>query len=142
MSIRYMSAGDSHGETLVGIVDGLPAGVKISLKNIEKDLARRRKPYGRSSRQMVEGDSVSVVSGLWKGRTTGAPVAILIPNRARTVKGRGGGALGRVPRPGHADLAGMLKYGLDSVPPVAEVKGMAAGSKASPTAAMRRSSSP
>jgi chorismate synthase len=120
MSIRYLSAGDSHGDTLVGIVEGLPAGVKVSLKSIEKDLARRRNPYGRSSRQIVEGDSVSVVSGLWKGRTTGAPVGILIPNRARTVKGRKGGALGRVPRPGHADLAGMLKYGLDSVPPVAE----------------------
>jgi chorismate synthase len=120
MSMRYMTAGDSHGETLVGIVDGLPAGVKISLNRIEKDLARRRNPYGRSSRQIVEGDAVSIVSGMWRGRTTGAPVAILIPNRARTVRGRGGGALGRVPRPGHADLAGMLKYGHDSVPPVAE----------------------
>jgi len=120
MTLRFMSAGDSHGETLAGIVDGLPAGVKISLRNIENDLARRRSPYGRSSRQTVEGDSVSIVSGLWKGRTTGAPVAILIPNRARTVRGQGGGALGRVPRPGHADLAGMLKYNLQSVPPVAE----------------------
>jgi len=120
MSIRFLSAGDSHGEVLLGIVDGLPAGVKISLKNIEKDLARRRNPYGRSSRQIVEGDAVSIVGGMWKGRTTGAPVGILIPNRARTVKGRSGGGLGRVPRPGHADLAGMLKYGHDSVPPVAE----------------------
>ncbi|MGD8414999.1 MAG: chorismate synthase [Candidatus Latescibacterota bacterium] len=120
MTIRYLSAGDSHGEFLLGIVEGLPAGVKISLKSIEKDLARRRNPYGRSSRQIVEGDAVSVVSGLWKGRTTGAPVGIVIPNRARTVKGRGGGGLGRVPRPGHADLAGMLKYGHESVPPVAE----------------------
>jgi chorismate synthase len=120
MTLRYLSAGDSHGEMLVGIVDGLPAGVKVSLAAIERDLARRRNPYGRSSRQIVEGDAVSIVSGLWKGRTTGAPVAVLIPNRARTVKGRSGGGLGPVPRPGHADLAGMLKYGLESVPPVAE----------------------
>ena len=120
MSIRYTTAGDSHGETLVGIVEGLPAGVKVAIKNIEKDLARRRGPYGRSSRQIVENDSVSLVSGIWKGRTTGAPVGILIPNRARTVKGQTGGGLGTIPRPGHADLAGMLKYGLDSVPPVAE----------------------
>jgi len=120
MSIRFLSAGDSHGETLVGIVEGLPAGVRLPVKDIERDLARRRNPYGRSSRQIIEGDNVSIVSGLWKGRTTGAPLGLLIPNQARTVKGRKGGALGTVPRPGHADLAGMLKYGLDEVPPVSE----------------------
>jgi chorismate synthase len=120
MSIRYLSAGDSHGEMLVGIVEGLPAGVRIGLKDLRKDLARRRSTYGRSSRQKIEGDDVSIISGVWKGRTTGAPLGLLIPNRGRTVKGRKGGALGTVPRPGHADLAGALKYNLDQVPPVSE----------------------
>jgi chorismate synthase len=120
MSIRFLTAGNSHGETLVGIVEGLPAGVRIALKDIQKDMARRRSTYGRSSRQQIEGNDVAVVSGLWKGRTTGAPLGILIPNRGRTVEGRKGGALGTVPRPGHADLAGCLKYDLDTVPPVSE----------------------
>ena len=120
MSIRFLSAGDSHGEALVGIVEGIPAGVRIAVKDIQKDLMRRRKSYGRSSRQIVEKDEVSVISGLWNGRTTGAPLAIVIPNRARVVQGKRGGALTTVPRPGHADLNGMLKYGLDEIPPVSE----------------------
>ncbi len=120
MSVRFLSAGDSHGEALAGIVEGIPAGVRITIKDIQKELMRRRKSYGRSSRQMVEQDEVSVISGLWNGRTTGAPLAIVIPNRARVVQGKRGGALGTVPRPGHADLNGMLKYGLDEIPPVSE----------------------
>lgn len=120
MSIRFLTAGDSHGEALVGIIEGLPAGVRVAVKNIQKDMARRRMPLGRSSRQTVELDEVSVVSGLWKGRTTGAPIALLIPNRGIAVKGKKGGAVGTVLRPGHADLAGCLKYGLDEIPPISE----------------------
>lgn len=120
MSLRFLSAGDSHGEMLVGIIDGLPAGIRLTVRDIQKDLLRRRRSWGRSGRQIIERDDVSLVSGIWRGRTTGAPVAILIPNRGRKVRGRRGGALGTVPRPGHADLAGCLKYGLDEVPPVAE----------------------
>lgn len=104
----------------MGIVEGIPAGVRLDVHAIERELARRRKAYGRSSRQKIEGDEVSLVGGLWKGKTTGAPIAILLPNRARTVQGKPGGALGTVPRPGHADLAGMLKYDFDEVPPIAE----------------------
>jgi chorismate synthase len=120
MSLRFLTAGDSHGETLVGIVEGLPAGVRLSVRDIQKDLYRRRRSHGRSSRQIVEDDDVTITGGLWKGRTTGAPVALLIPNRGRTVRGRRGGALGTKPRPGHADLAGCLKYGLNEIPPVSE----------------------
>lgn len=120
MSLRFLTAGDSHGEWLVGTIEGLPAGLRVSIKDIKKDLSRRRKSVGRSSRQIVESDDVSVVSGLWKGRTTGAPLAILIPNRGRTVKGKPGGGLATVPRPGHADLAGCFKYGLEEIPPVSE----------------------
>ena len=83
MSIRFLSAGDSHGEALTGIIEGVPAGVRIVIKDIQKELMRRRKSYGRSSRQIVEQDEVNVISGLWNGRTTGAPLTIVIPNRAR-----------------------------------------------------------
>jgi chorismate synthase len=120
MSIRFLTAGDSHGDALVGIIEGMPAGVKIRVADIQKELMRRRKSYGRSSRQMIEKDDVDVVSGLWNGRTTGAPLAIVLPNRGRTVQGKRGGAMGTVPRPGHADLNGVLKYDLDDIPPVSE----------------------
>jgi chorismate synthase len=92
----------------------------VSIRDIERDLHRRRKSYGRSARQKIESDVVEIVSGLWKGRSTGAPIAILIQNLGRTVSGKPGGALAAVPRPGHADLAGALKYGFDEVPPIAE----------------------
>jgi chorismate synthase len=118
--LRYLTAGDSHGEGLVGIIEGFPAGHKVSLRTVERDLRRRRQSYGRSARQKLEGDSVRIISGLWKGRTTGAPIALLIENKGRTVAGRKGGALGTVPRPGHADLPGAWKYGFDEVPPVSE----------------------
>ncbi|HXV14044.1 MAG TPA: chorismate synthase [Candidatus Krumholzibacteria bacterium] len=120
MAIRFLTAGDSHGEALVGIVEGLPAGLKLDERVIQRELARRRKSYGRSSRQKIEKDEVSIVGGLWKGKTTGAPIAIVLPNRARTVKGKAGGGLETVPRPGHADFAGVMKYGFDEIPPVSE----------------------
>ena len=106
--MRFLTAGDSHGEFLVGIIDGCPAGQRISIRDIERDLRRRRQSYGRSARQKIETDSVRIVSGLWRGKTTGAPLAILIQNLGRTVSGKPGGALGTVPRPGHADLPGAL----------------------------------
>jgi chorismate synthase len=120
VSIRFLSAGDSHGEALVGVVEGIPAGVQLSERALERELGRRRKAYGRSSRQKIEADEVAIVGGLWKGKTTGAPIGIWLPNRARTVQGKAGGAMGTVPRPGHADFAGVIKYGFDEIPPVAE----------------------
>jgi chorismate synthase len=120
MGLRFLTAGDSHGEALVGIVEGLPAGVAIDERVIQHELGRRRKAYGRSSRQKIEQDDVSLVGGLWKGKTTGAPIAVILPNRARTVQGKTGGGLETVPRPGHADFAGVMKYGFDEIPPVSE----------------------
>ena len=120
MSIRFLTAGDSHGEALVGIIEGVPAGVALDPRAIAHELARRRGPYGRSSRQKIEADEVTIAGGVWKGLTTGAPIAIILPNLARTVQGQPGGALGTVPRPGHADFAGMMKYNLDEIPPVSE----------------------
>jgi chorismate synthase len=101
MALRFLTAGDSHGDSLVGIIEGLPAGIPIRTGDIRKDLRRRRKSYGRSERQKIENDRVEIVSGLWRGTTTGAPVAIRIPNLGRTVSGRKGGGLATVPRPGH-----------------------------------------
>lgn len=120
MSIRFLTAGDSHGEALLAIVEGLPAGLALDARVIQRELARRRKAYGRSSRQKLEQDTVTLMGGIWKGKTTGAPIGIHLPNLARTVKGKPGGALGTVPRPGHADFAGMIKYGLGEIPPVSE----------------------
>jgi chorismate synthase len=120
MSIRFLTAGDSHGDALVGIVEGIPAGVPLDERVIQRELARRRASYGRSSRQKIERDEVTLAGGLWKGKTTGAPIGILLPNRARTVKGKAGGALGTVLRPGHADFAGVMKYHFDEIPPVSE----------------------
>jgi chorismate synthase len=120
MSIRFLTAGDSHGVALVGIIEGVPAGVALDTRTIARELARRRAPYGRSSRQKIEADAVTIAGGVWKGFTTGAPIAIILPNLARTVQGKPGGALGTVPRPGHADFAGMIKYNLDEIPPVSE----------------------
>jgi chorismate synthase len=120
MSIRFLTAGDSHGEMLVGIVEGIPAGVPLDERAIVRELSRRRSVYGRSSRQKIETDAARIAAGVWKGRTTGAPIAILIPNLGRTVRGQSGGAMGTVPRPGHADFAGVMKYGLEEIPPVSE----------------------
>jgi chorismate synthase len=120
MSIRFLTAGDSHGDALLGIVEGIPAGVRLDEATIGRELMRRRIAYGRSSRQKIEADVVHITGGVWKGLTTGAPVGITIPNLARTVQGKTGGAMGTVPRPGHADFAGVMKYGLDEIPPVSE----------------------
>ncbi|MDQ7772748.1 MAG: chorismate synthase [Elusimicrobiales bacterium] len=107
--LRYLTAGESHGEALACILEGLPAGLKVSPADIKRELARRRAAPGRSLRQKKETDAFKVLSGMDRGATTGAPVAILIPNAAA-----GRVAPCWVPRPGHADLPGMLKYGLDA----------------------------
>jgi chorismate synthase len=120
MSIRFLTAGDSHGDALLGIVEGIPAGVALDEATIARELSRRRVAYGRSSRQHIEEDVVRIQGGVWKGLTTGAPIGLTIPNLARTVQGKTGGAMGTVPRPGHADFAGVMKYGLDEIPPVSE----------------------
>jgi len=116
MPLRFLTAGDSHGEALIGIIEGLPAGVRISARDIRRQLLRRSKSHGRGARQKMEGDQVEILSGLWKGRTTGAPLALRIPNLGR----KGGGGLSTVPRPGHADLAGCQKYGLLEITPISE----------------------
>ncbi|MFA6004012.1 MAG: chorismate synthase [Elusimicrobiota bacterium] len=117
MRLRFLSAGESHGPALTGILEGLPAGLDLDAACIERDLARRRLGVGRSPRQGLESDRVELLSGLRRGRTLGSPIAIVIPNAAR---GAGPEPALTVPRPGHADLAGARKYGFSDLRDVME----------------------
>jgi chorismate synthase len=117
--LRYLTAGESHGPALVGILEGLPSGVPIDLALIDRDLARRQMGYGRGGRMKIEKDAAELVAGVRFGRTLGSPVAVLIRNKdfaawTERMKVESGGPDPRpvtVPRPGHTDLAGGLKYG-------------------------------
>jgi chorismate synthase len=125
MSLALVTAGESHGPALVGIVTGLPAGLILDRAVIDADLARRQEGYGRSPRQRLEQDAVEVLAGLRHGRTLGTPLALVVRNRDHENWAWGmspwppeGEPSGKgtkpvtLPRPGHADLAGALKYGL------------------------------
>src|SRR6476646_8731982 len=105
--LRYLTAGESHGKTLIALVDGFPAGVTVDVEPINVELRRRQGGYGRGGRQRIEIDTVNVLSGVWKGVTLGSPIALEVPNRDNK--------LDRLddlprPRPGHADLTGAMKY--------------------------------
>lgn len=118
--LRYLTAGESHGPCLVGIIEGLPAGISVPEDSINLDLRRRQGGYGRGGRQAIERDAVELLSGLADGLTTGAPLAMRIANRDWR-HGRGAQPPPMtVPRPGHADLAGALKYGHTDLSLVAE----------------------
>jgi len=127
--LRLLTAGESHGKGLVGVLEGLPAGVAVSPKEIAAELARRRHGHGRSGRQKLEADAFEIVSGVRHGRTLGSPISITIENAEwqekyrdlMSVEGEGDPSdrLTR-PRPGHADLAGVQKYGFDDVRNVLE----------------------
>ena len=125
MTLALTTAGESHGPALVAIVAGLPAGLALDRGAINADLRRRQEGYGRSPRQRIETDEVEVLAGLRHGRTLGTPLALLVRNRDHAnwewgmsawppegdPSGKGTRAV-TLPRPGHADLAGALKYGL------------------------------
>jgi chorismate synthase len=118
--LRLLTAGESHGPMLTAILDGVPAGLRLDPERIARNLARRQLGYGRGGRMKIEQDEVEFVGGVRFGRTTGAPVAMLVRNRDHANWGQALGAFadpeageGRKltrPRPGHADLVGMLKY--------------------------------
>ncbi len=119
MTLRYLTAGESHGPGLCAIAEGFPAGVTIDLDRVDADLARRQKGYGRGGRMKIEKDSAQFIAGLRGGLTTGAPIALVVWNRDHenwkdlvSPLKRGGKKFTQV-RPGHADLAGSLKYGFD-----------------------------
>jgi len=108
MHIRYLTAGESHGKALVSIVEGIPKGLTLDVRFINSELARRMKGFGRGGRMRIEKDRVAILSGVRKGKTLGSPVALLIENKDFKID-----VLHSVscPRPGHADLAGALKFG-------------------------------
>lgn len=132
--LRFLTAGESHGQALVTIVEGMPAGLPIDEDSLARDLRRRQGGYGRGRRMAIESDRAQIVSGVRRGRTTGGPVALLIPNKDWTnwqktmyvgaeppaeATGASRAPVTR-PRPGHADLAGALKYDLDDIRDVLE----------------------
>ncbi len=118
--MRFLTAGESHGPCLTAIVEGLPAGLVVRSEDIDLDLRRRQGGYGRGARQQMERDAVQVLGGLWGGRTIGAPVSLLIANRDYENWREREVPPWTKPRPGHADLPGTQKYGLDDLRLVAE----------------------
>jgi chorismate synthase len=132
--LRFLTAGESHGRTLVAILDGVPAGLTIDFDHITQDLRRRQGGYGRGQRMAIESDRAEIMSGVRRGRTTGAPIALLIANKdwknwqatmhveAEVPEDATGARRARVvrPRPGHADLSAGLKYEHDDLRDVLE----------------------
>ncbi len=105
--LRYSTAGESHGKTLVALVDGFPAGVTIDTDAIDAELLRRQGGYGRGGRQRIETDKVEVLSGIWRGTSIGSPIALQVVNRDYKIEKMDD--LDR-PRPGHGDLTGAIKH--------------------------------
>src|SRR5213594_2699435 len=132
--LRFLTAGESHGKALVTILEGLPAGLTIDFDALTRELRRRQGGYGRGRRMAIESDRAEPLSGIRHGVTTGGPVALLIPNKdwenwqrtmyveAEMPAGAPGVDRPAVtrPRPGHADLAGFVKYGHDDMRNVLE----------------------
>ena len=109
--LRFLTAGESHGPQLTAILDGMPAGLRVSMQDIDRDLALRQVGYGAGPRMKLEEDRVQIVGGVLAGQTTGAPIALMIENRDHARWKDRGIAPMSVPRPGHADLTGAIKYG-------------------------------
>jgi len=132
--LRFLTAGESHGQALVMTLDGMPAGLELDIAALDAQLRRRQGGYGRGRRMAIESDRAEILSGVRHGRTTGAPIALLIRNKdwvnwqqtmyveAEMPAGASGTRRGDVtrPRPGHADLAGAIKYGHDDIRDVLE----------------------
>src|SRR6266545_7035172 len=134
--LRFTTAGESHGPALISILEGAPAGLALVAADVDADLARRQQGYGRGRRMQIERDTVEFLSGVRAGFTIGSPIAMMIRNRdwenwreimdpAPDAAATGGATPARKravtrPRPGHADLAGMLKYDRDDARDVLE----------------------
>jgi len=115
--LRYLTAGESHGRGLVAILEGMPAGLKIDAAKINSELKRRQQGFGRGKRMKIEKDTAQIISGLKNNFTLGSPIALLIENKDYSIE-----KLNKIicPRPGHADLAGLLKYGFNDIREVLE----------------------
>jgi chorismate synthase len=119
MSLRYLTAGESHGPGLAAIAEGFPAGLEVDFAAVNRELERRQKGYGRGGRQKIEKDEAQFLSGIRGGTTLGSPIALVVWNKDHeswkdlvSPYARGGRKFTQV-RPGHADLAGVMKYGFD-----------------------------
>jgi len=125
--IRYLTAGESHGPGLMGILEGIPANLPIDLEEVNRELHRRQQGFGRGGRMRIEQDRVEVISGIRAGKTLGSPIGFLLRNRdwenwkeiMSQTQNHSGEKISR-PRPGHADLAGALKYNFDDMRNVLE----------------------
>ncbi|MBI3005052.1 MAG: chorismate synthase [Ignavibacteriales bacterium] len=121
--MRYLTSGESHGKGLIGIIEGIPAGLNISADYVNHQLRRRQQGYGRGGRMRIESDQVEILSGVRFGKTIGSPVALMIRNKdsqnwleKMAVDGDDSGIEKvTIPRPGHADYVGYVKYGFDDV---------------------------
>lgn len=133
--LRWITAGESHGEALTAVVEGMPAGVNVTTTDIGNALARRRLGFGRGARMKFEADEVKIIGGVRHGLTMGGPISIIVANSewpkwetvmnadpvdASLLEGVSRAAALTRPRPGHADLVGMQKYGFDDARPVLE----------------------
>jgi chorismate synthase len=126
--LRILTAGESHGPACVTIVEGMPAGVKLRVEDINKDLKRRHSDFGRGGRGEIEEDKAEILSGIRYGRTLGSPITLVVKNLdfanwqddMRIEESRKPATKVTTPRPGHADLAGALKYGQDNIRNVSE----------------------
>jgi chorismate synthase len=115
--LRYLTAGESHGRAIIAILEGMPAGLKVEVAKINQELKRRQSGFGRGKRMQIEKDKAQIISGLKNNITLGSPIALLIQNKDFSIE-----KLSKVlcPRPGHADLAGLLKYGFNDIRGVLE----------------------
>ena len=133
--LRFLTSGESHGKALIGIIEGIPSGLYLSEEDIERDLKRRQSGYGRGARMKIESDHAEILSGVRWGKTIGSPISLLIENKdwknwqdvmstdnpplPPFSKGGMGGFV-TSPRPGHADLAGAIKYGTHDIRDILE----------------------
>jgi len=126
--VRFLTAGESHGKGLVGIIEGIPAGLSLEAEYINRQLHRRQQGYGRGGRMKIEADRAEIISGVRFGKTIGSPIALLVWNKDwenwkdQMAVEPGTTEVKKItlPRPGHADLAGIQKYGFDDIRPVIE----------------------
>jgi len=118
--LRFLDAGESHGKCLLGIIEGLPAGLSLSEENINLNLKRRQGGYGRGDRMKIEQDRVEVLSGLVEGKTIGSPLGLMIKNKDWENWQEKEYPPLTIPRPGHADFSGTIKYGFKDVRKVLE----------------------
>ena len=125
--MRFLKAGESHGPSLTAILEGIPAGLSLNLENINRDLARRQKGYGRGGRMKIETDTVRILSGVRFGETLGAPITLSVENRdwqnwqeRMAAFGEAHGEKVTAARPGHADLTGVRKYAREDIRDILE----------------------